>query len=57
MYTTGQYLKIVGGKEGGEDTIPRPLPCAPNPCRNMHTVPESDEAIIDQYLHQSHHYH
>ena len=57
MYTTGQYLKIVGGKGGGGDAYPRPKPCAPTPCQNMHTVPQSDEAIIDQYLHQPHHYH
>ena len=57
MYTTGQYLKIVGGKGGGGDAHPRPQPCAPTPCQNMHTVPESDEAFIDQYLHQTHHYH
>ena len=54
MYTTGQYLKIMGGKGG--DAHPRPQPCAPTPCQNMHTVPESDE-VIDQYLHQSHYYH
>ena len=40
MYTTGQYLKIMGGKGGG-DAHPRPQPCAPTPCQNMHTVPES----------------
>ena len=39
------------------DAHPRPQPCAPTPCQNMHTVPESDEAFIDQYLHQPHHYH
>ena len=53
MYTTGQYLKIVGGKGGGGMLTPDPNP---NPCQKMHTVPESDE-VIDQYLHQSHYYH
>jgi hypothetical protein len=57
MYTTGQYLKIVEGKGGGGGggPHPRPQPCAPIPCQNMHTVPEYDEAIIDQYWHQSYH--
>ena len=44
------------GRQGG-DAHPRTHPCAPTPCQNMHTVPECDEAIIDQYWHQSYHYH
>ena len=57
MYTTGQYLKIVEGKGEGGEPHPRPHPCPPTPCQNMQTVPECDEAIIDQYWHQSYHYH
>ena len=54
MYTTGQYMKIVGGKEGAGMLTPDPNHVPP-PLAKTCTL--YLKAIIDQYLHQPHHYH